>query len=136
MNEFRRLKPSGSQDIEAAARLVGIPQLRRIFDLACEVRGGIPPISDADDVLKDPPGVLGRFCKSVGMAFDPDRPIQWSRGKHKHDGAWADAWYQKIYETTGLGTYKPRQPVIPPELQPVVDYCMPTYDHLAQFKIT
>ncbi len=136
MADFRTLKPGGSQDVEEAARLVGIPQLRRIFDLACEVSGGIPPIIDANDVLKNPKQILGGFCDMIGMDFDPQKSIRWAPGRHECDGAWADAWYGKVYETTCLGRYKPKLLTVPPELQPVVDYCMPVYEHIAQFRIT
>lgn len=135
MTEFRNLRPGVSQDIEEAAKLVGIPQLRRIFDLACEIGGGIPPIIDANDVLDHPTRVLGRFCDAIGIDFDPHKPIRWAPGRHECDGAWADDWYGKVYETTCLGPYKPKKLIIPPELQPVVDYCMPVYEHIARFKI-
>ena len=136
MTAFRHLKPSESQDIEEAAKLVGIPQLRRIFDLACEICGGIPPIIDANDVLKNPKRVLGGLCHALGMDFDLHKPIRWAPGRHEYDGAWADDWYGKVYETTCLGPYKPKRIVVPPELQPVVDFCMPVYDHIAQYRIT
>lgn len=136
MAEFRNLKPGESQGVEEAARLVGIPQLRRIFDLACETCGGIPPIIDANDVLDNPTRVLGGFCDAIGMDFIPDKPIRWEPGRHKYDGAWADAWYGKVYKTTCLEPYKPKQLTVAPELQAVVDYCMPVYEHIAQFRIT
>lgn len=136
MSAFRALEPGGAQDVEAAARLVGIPQLRRIFDLACELNDGAPPVIDANDVLRDPARILGGFCAAVGMDFDPERPISWAPGRHDRDGAWADDWYGKVYDTTGLGPYVAREFTIPAVLQPVVDYCMPTYEHIAQFKIT
>lgn len=136
MAEFRDLASRESQDVEEAAKLVGIPQLRRIFDMACETCNGIPPIIDANDVLKNPKRILGGFCDAIGMKFTPNEPIRWAPGRHKYDGAWADQWYGKVYETTCLGPYKPKQLIIPPELQQVVDYCMPAYDHIAQFKIT
>ncbi len=104
--------------------------------MACETGDGIPPIIDANDVLKNPKRILGGFCDTIGMDFTPSKPIRWALGRHKYDGAWADHWYGKVYETTCLGPYMPKQVAISPELQPVVDYCMPVYEHIAQFKIT
>ena len=136
MSAFRALEPAQLGNVEEAAKLVGIPQLRRIFDLACEVNGGIPPVIDANDVLLNPAQVLGKFCAAVGMDFDPDQPIRWQPGKHERDGAWADDWYASVYKTTGLGPYRPSEIDTPAALQPLVDYCMPTFEHIAQFKIT
>jgi len=136
MSAFRALEPAQLGNVEEAAKLVGIPQLRRIFDLACEVNGGIPPVIDANDVLLNPAQVLGKFCAAVGMDFDPDQPIRWEPGKHERDGAWADDWYASVYKTTGLGPYRPSEIDTPAALQPLVDYCMPTFEHIAQFIIT
>jgi len=136
MAEFRTVVPATTADLESAAALVGIPQLRRIFDRACDIHGEPPAVIDANDVLANPQQVLGRFCHAVGMPFDPNKSIAWARGKHPRDGAWADDWYAKVYSTTHLGTYRPKETVVPAALQPVVDYCLPTYEHIAQFRIT
>ena len=136
MSEFRTLDPNSKADLETAARLVGIPQLRRIFDLACEIKGGPPPVIDANDVLANPIHTLGGFCSAVGMPFDANKTITWEAGKHHRDGAWADDWYNKVYVTTHLGTYVPQPTIVPAALQPVVDYCLPTYEYIAQYKIT
>jgi hypothetical protein len=136
MSAFRALEPRNEADVAAAAQLVGIPQLRRIFDRACDIAGGPPPVIDANDVLRDPARILGGFCAAVGMDFDPDVPLRWAPGRHPQDGAWADAWYGKVYETTGLGPYRPKKFTVPAPLQPLVDYCRPTYAHIAQYRIT
>ncbi len=124
MSEFR----------EISAEMVGIPQLRRIFTLARELCGEIPPVIDANDVLKDPRGVLGAFCERVGIDF-PDGPITWAPGKHPYDGAWADAWYQKVYQTTCLGPYKPKATEVRPEHREVEAQCLEVYREIAQHKI-
>ena len=131
MAEFRGL----AHDVEEGARLVGIPQLERIFDRACEIEGGPPLVIDANDLLIDPEGVLSGFCAAVGLPYEPGREIRWAPGRHAADGAWADAWYQKVYRTTGLEPYEPRETVVPPTLQPVVDRCRPTYERIAAHRI-
>ena len=135
MSEFRTLEPKTTRDLEAAAQLVGIPQLRRIFDLACDLEGAPPPVIDANDVLANPKQLLGQFCQAIGMPFDSVRPIVWAPGRQPRDGAWADDWYAKVYETTHLGRYTPKETRVPAALQPVLDYCLPIYEHIAQFKI-
>lgn len=135
MSEFRALAPTTDRELHEAAALVGIPQLKRIFDLAHEISGQSPPVIDANDVLASPDQVLGAFCDEVGLPFNRAHPISWAPGRHPNDGAWADDWYQKVYETTELGTYIPRETVVPEALKPVVDYCLPTYEYIASFKL-
>lgn len=131
MTEFRGL----THDVEEGARLVGIPQLARIFDEAWAREGQAPLVIDANDLLADPPGVLSRFCAAVGIPFDPARPITWAPGKHEGDGAWADVWYQKVYQTTGLGPYTRKETVVPKALEAVVARCQPTYDRIAAHRL-
>ena len=131
MAEFRNLE----HDVEEGASLVGIPQLERIFDRACELEQEPPLVIDANDLLSNPAGILESFCAAVGMPFDPDRQIQWARGRHQYDGAWADAWYQKVYDTTELGEYVPRKVEVPDSLRAVADRCMPTYERIAAYRI-
>ena len=130
MADFRAL----AHDPEEGARLAGI-LLERIFDEAWAREGQAPLVIDANDLLADPPGVLSRFCAAVGIPFDPARPITWAPGKHEGDGAWADVWYQKVYQTTGLGPYTRKETVVPKALEAVVARCQPTYDRIAAHRL-
>ena len=131
MAEFRGLE----HDVEEGARLVGIPQLERIFGRACELEGGTPLVIDANDLLENPERVLTGFCAAVGLPYEAGQEISWAPGRHASDGAWADAWYQKVYRTTRLEPYRHREPVVPPELQPVVDRCRPAYERIAAHRL-
>ena len=130
MTEFRDLHAVlNSQGVTAAAELVGIPQLQRIYDRVLSLKQ-VPPVLDANKVLQDPVASLSAFCSKVGMPFDANQEISWSKGQHAQDGAWAGQWYQKVFETTGLKPYKSSVTAVPAGLQPVVDACMPTYERL------
>ena len=135
MAGFRALQPGAALPLAEAARLVGIPQLERIYDRAGELIGGTPPVIDADDLLRDPPGVLSAFCSAVGLPFDASRPIRWAPGRHPRDGAWADAWYGKVFNSTELGPFRPSTLQVEPALQPLLDYCLPVYERLAQVRL-
>lgn len=131
MTEFRDLvQVSETQGVDAAARLVGIPQLQRIYDRAHELSGSAVPIIDANDVLCAPEQTLGAFCSAVGLPFDATKPLTWAAGQHEADGAWAPMWYNKVFATTKLGTFTRRDVDVPDALQPIVDACMPTYESL------
>ena len=68
------------------------------------------------------------------MPFDPARPIRWAPGRHPSDGAWADDWYDKVYNTTELGPYIKKEVTVPDALKPVLEYCLPTYEYIAAHK--
>lgn len=131
MTEFRDLaNVSKTQGVDAAARLVGIPQLQRIYARAQELNPAGVPVIDANDVLQNPARTLGAFCAAVGMPFDAQAPLTWAKGQHARDGAWAPMWYGKVFATAGLGRYTPRSVDVPKTLQPIVDACMPSYNAL------
>jgi len=131
MSEFRDLAlVCATQGVDAAARLVGIPQLQRIYEHAQALSSCPVPVIDANDILRDPANTLGAFCAEVGMPFDAQTPLSWAKGPHAADGAWGPMWYSKIYATSRLGSYKPKTVEVPRALQPIVDACMPTYDAL------
>lgn len=131
MVEFRDLervhRESGAA---AAAALVGIVQLERIYDQVLKDAVRPPLIIDANEVLLDPQGVLGAFCERIGLPFERDKPIRWATGQHPNDGAWAPFWYQKIFATTQLTQYRKSAVRFPAVMQEVVDLCLPTYERL------
>jgi len=135
MTEFRDLQTvAASQGAEAAAQLVGIPQLQRIYDQVCSL-GQVSTVLDANRVLSDPVTVLSAFCSKVGLPFDPKQDISWPEGQHPEDGAWAPLWYQKVFATTQLKPYKSGEAKVPPGLSKVVDACMPTYEKLYELSV-
>ena len=139
MSEFRDLAAVlENEGAAAAAALVGIPQLQRIYDHVIEMDQR-PVVVDANKMLRDPSAVLAAFCDRVGMPFDPRREISWSAGQHKDDGAWAPLWYQKVFATTGLKPYNPNEQQLlvqlPKRMQPVVDACLPTYERLYELSV-
>ena len=131
MVEFRDLaRVHREQGAAAAAELVGIVQLERIFDRVVEVGVHEPLVIDANEVLQNPMAVLGAFCRRIDLPFNEQQPIEWAAGQHASDGAWAPFWYQKIFATTKLTPYRATKSEFPRAVQEVVDQCMPTYERL------
>ena len=134
MAEFRDLaRVQREQGTAAAAELVGIVQLERIYDRAHALGAREPLVLDANELLQDPGGLLGAFCRRIDLPFTADQPIRWAPGQHASDGAWAPFWYQKIFATSELGIYRPPRQAeneLPPALCEVVSACMPTYERL------
>ena len=63
MASFRDLVPKHEADIEAAALLVGIPQLERIFNHASAITTDPIIVIDANDVLENPTTCSARFVR-------------------------------------------------------------------------
>jgi hypothetical protein len=84
---------------------LGYPQQRRLF--AHVAAGGtVPPVVDADDLLRDPRGILTALCAAVGVAFS-DRMLWWPPGGRATDGVWAPHWYAGVERSTGFGPHRP-----------------------------
>lgn len=131
MTEFRDLEQVYHQrGAAAAAELVGVVQLGRLYDRASALGVRAPLVIDANDVLRNPDAILGGFCRDIGLDYDVHKPLRWAPGQHADDGAWAPFWYQKIFKTTQLGVYQPAKVAFPPIMQEVVDLCVPTYERL------
>src|SRR5579859_401080 len=54
---------------DAAAWELGFEQQARIFEHVCGRLNKLPPVIDAEDVLKDPGGVLRALCAVLGIPF-------------------------------------------------------------------
>ena len=84
-----------------------------------------PAVIDADDVLADPRGVLGRLCEACGIAFDAQM-LSWPKGPKTFDGIWAPHWYNAVWESTGFAKPKERQAELNGILTKIADEARPT----------
>ena len=48
---------------------VGFVQQAEIFDFVRSQTGSVPPVIDADDVLRDPRRMLQLLCDAIGVEF-------------------------------------------------------------------
>ncbi len=117
--------------VASYAKVRGEPTLA---DLGCAQQveifrryGG--PVVDADDVLRDPAGVLGRLCAALAIEFDPVM-LRWPPGRRDTDGVWAPHWYATVEASTGFAGYDPRPAEVPERLRPLVAAAQPYYDEL------
>lgn len=116
-------------------RDTGLPQQVELFRILREETGEVPPVLDGEDVLKDPAGVLGRFCAVVGAPWD-DRMLHWPAGRRATDGIWAKHWYDAVERSTGFEAWRPRPRTVAPELEPLLAECLPLYAELHQYRLT
>ena len=78
----------------------GFEPLARLVDLVAG-RVGAPVIVDADDLLRDPEGMVRAYCDAVGLVFLPDA-LHWEAGMPPEWEIWAD-WHEGAARSTGFG---------------------------------
>src|SRR5207302_710674 len=71
---------------------VGFVQQSEIFDFVRRQTGALPPVIDADDVLRDQERMLRLLCDAVGVE-STDAMLSWPPGRRETDGIWAKYWY-------------------------------------------
>jgi Sulfotransferase domain len=117
-----------------ALRDTGLAQQLEILEFVRDETGTIPPVLDAEDVLRDPRGVLERFCVAVGVPFS-ERMLSWPPGGRATDGIWAKYWYDAVERSTGFEPYRPRPRSVAPELEPLLAECTPLYEELRRYRL-
>ena len=115
-------------------RDTGLPQQVEIFREVQTRTGVTPPVLDTEDVLRDPRGVLQRFCAQVGVAFD-ERMLHWPAGRRETDGVWAKYWYDALLKSTTFQPYKPKNEPVPPHLQDLLHEAERIYAQLYDQRI-
>lgn len=111
----------------------GLPQSVAILDWLL-TRGEQPLVLDAGEILKDPAGVLGEWCRRSGIGFD-EAMLSWPPGPKSEDGVWAAHWYAGVHASTGFGPYQPPPDDIDESIRPLLAECMPLYERLMEFAI-
>ena len=93
------------------------------------------PVVDADDLLRDPEGVLRLLCRALDIDYDPAM-LSWPAGPRDTDGAWARHWYDSVARSAGFAPYQPRPAQVPPRLRQLVEAAAPYYAELAATRLT
>lgn len=126
---FTKVRP------DAAPWELGFEQQTRIFGHVSQRLGTAPPILDAEDVLRDPKGMLGALCRRLGIPFS-ERMLHWPAGRRASDGVWATHWYAAVERSTGFEPFEPRTPELTPFQAELAAICRPHYDALARHRLT
>jgi Sulfotransferase domain len=92
-------------------------------------RGQDPPVLDARELLSDPPGILSRLCRRLGLPAD-EAMLRWPAGPRPEDGVWAPYWYQSVHRSTGFQPYSHPSDSVPASLAPLLAECRPHYEML------
>ncbi|MGH8118470.1 MAG: hypothetical protein ACREPJ_14425 [Rhodanobacteraceae bacterium] len=114
---------------DAEAWELGFEQQARLFEHVCRRQDHPPPVIDAADVLKNPPGTLTALCTALGVAFS-ERMLAWPAGPRASDGTWAPHWYAAVQRSTGFAPFRPHPVRLNESQQRLVDACQPHYERL------
>jgi hypothetical protein len=109
---------------------IGFRQQAELFDQICDRTGCPPPVIDAADILANPHASLSSLCAALGIPFS-NKMLHWPAGPRPTDGAWAPAWYQSVWRSTGFTPRSPATEKLEKALQTIADAANPYYARLA-----
>jgi hypothetical protein len=119
---------------EPAVEDLGFVQQAEIFDFVQSRTGSVPPVIDADDVLRDPERILRLLCDAIGVAFT-DAMLSWEPGRRETDGVWAKYWYAEVECSTAFQPWRERKIEVPKSLRDVHARCRECYDRLYEYRL-
>jgi hypothetical protein len=109
---------------------LGLQQQWRLFTHVREQTGSVPPVIDAADLLRDPPGVLRALCAALSVEFS-ERMLSWPPGPRVSDGVWAPYWYGAVERSTGFAPYRAEDVTVPSHLAELAATAEQIYDRMA-----
>jgi hypothetical protein len=118
----------------AAFEDFGLDAQADFFAREADRLGRAPPVIDANDVLRDPQGVLRGLCRRLAIPWDPAM-LRWPAGRRATDGPWAPHWYQAVEASTGFGPPDDGPLDLPDEARRLAERCRPYYEGLAAHRI-
>ncbi len=113
---------------------IGFPQQLEIYSTVEQLTGQTPLVLDAADVLRDPRGMLGALCQSLGVDFS-EQMLSWPPGYRESDGIWAPHWYGEVIQSTGFAPYQSRPHDVPGELREVLAESLECYQRLRAVRL-
>jgi len=113
---------------------LGFVQQAEIFDFVRGQTHSIPPVIDADDILRDPERMLRLLCDKIGVEFS-NAMLSWPPGPRETDGIWAKYWYAEVERSTGFQPYRERKIEIPDRLREIEQRCRQCYEKLHSVRL-
>jgi hypothetical protein len=113
---------------------LGFVQQSEIFNSVHRQTGAVPAVIDADDILRDPEGMLRLLCNAAAVEFS-DAMLSWPPGPRQTDGVWAKHWYAEVERSTSFAPYRERQVEVPKSLHEVHHRCREIYNRLYECRL-
>jgi hypothetical protein len=113
---------------------LGFVQQAEIFDFVRGQTHSIPPVIDADDILRDPERMLRLLCDKIDVEFS-NAMLSWPAGPRDTDGIWAKYWYAEVEHSTGFQPYRERKIEVPDRLREIEQRCRQCYEQLHSVRL-
>ena len=115
----------------------GFVEQRALFDRIANHHGSPPPVIDAEDLVADPPGVVGAWCDAVGIPFQASA-LSWDAPSEEAHSWYDDgSWHDNLRASTGLEV--PAREYLPVDtnkhLRETYEYCLPHYQVIYQHRL-
>ncbi len=120
----RAMVASYARKYDDVAPIIDSYRMQRVID---DRAGGACPVIDADDVLKNPEGMLRSLCSALGIPFDRTM-LSWPEGPRASDGVWGPHWYDAVWASTGFNAYEEKALDLSPALEKAAAACMDDYE--------
>lgn len=119
---------------------IGYQELYILFEKIKKQTGNIPPLIDADDLVKHPQATVQAYCETVGIPFIPEA-LQWEKPKSGKEVSWYDegSWHSNLITTTGFQEQNNPDYLTIDEnddLKRLYDLCLPYYEKLHSYKLS
>lgn len=125
-----------SLDPRGAFHRVGYDRLFELHARVVDVCGGETFIFDSDDLVEDPPAVVGEFCRWAGLPYVPGA-LSWPAGDQ---AVWqkSRAWHSDVIASTGFCRHD-RTAMVDvagaPGLSDLYRYHLPYYERLRSLAV-
>ncbi len=136
---YYRLDPSVSRDE------IGIEAQWRHFDGLRKLGIDNGVVLEAEAVQRDPPGVIGRFWRALGLDYLGDA-LSWRRGNIPDDWKYVEGWHREVRDSAGIrapdedpaqaGAAFAEATAGAPQLRAFLDHHRPFYQRLQRHSIT
>ncbi len=118
-----------------AMRDIGLERQSQIFDFILEKTGETPVVLESEEVLKNPRGVLSKFCEQLGIPFYEEM-LKWPEGEVHDPVPWAEHWYGNVMKSTGFQSPRETERSLPDRYRPLYEDALPHYNKLKTHAIT
>ena len=127
---YHRLDPKVTRDE------IGLDAVYRHFSTVAEATGAPPIVIDAADIIREPAAMVRAYCHALGLPFIA-HSLHWDVGALPEAWRHVAGWHRDLAASRGLGEVnrRPAPPGDAPLLREWVDYHLPFYQRLREYRL-